>query len=106
VGRECWAGGWGLVTSDPVCKDAVITGTMVVPVNREIEVILRSHDVIRSFFVPAMRFKQDAVPGLAIHMHFTPIETGEFEIACAELCGLGHYKMHGIEIGRASCRER
>jgi cytochrome c oxidase subunit 2 len=40
-----------------------------------------------------MRFKQDAVPGLMIHMHFTPTQTGEYEIACAELCGLGHYKM-------------
>ena len=90
------AGALGLDTTDPASNDDVITGTMVVPVNREIEVILRSHVVIHSFFVPAMRFKQDAVPGLAIHMHFTPIETGEFEIACAELCGLGHYKMHGI----------
>ena len=68
----------------------------LVPVTRQIEVSLPAHDVMHSFFVPAMRFKQDAVPGLAIHMHFTPIETGEFEIACAELCGLGHYKMHGI----------
>ena len=90
------AGALGLDTSDPASKDDVVTGVMEVPVNREIEVILRSHDVIHSFFVPAMRFKQDAVPGLAIHMHFTPIQTGEFEFACAELCGLGHYKMHGI----------
>jgi cytochrome c oxidase subunit II len=89
-------GALGLDTSDPASKDDVVTGTMVVPVNREIEVILRAHDVIHSFFVPAMRFKQDAVPGLAIHMHFTPTQTGDFEIACAELCGLGHYKMHGI----------
>jgi len=86
----------GLDTNDPASKDDVVTGTMVVPVNREIEVILRAHDVIHSFFIPAMRFKQDAVPGLAIHMHFTPIQTGDFEIACAELCGLGHYKMHGM----------
>src|SRR5438045_7103065 len=64
----------GLDTKDGASKDDVVTGTMVVPVNREIEVILRSHDVIHSFFVPAMRFKQDAVPGLAIHMHFTPIQ--------------------------------
>ena len=90
------AGALGLDSNDPASKDDVITGVMEVPVNREIEVILRSHDVIHSFFVPAMRFKQDAVPGLAIHMHFTPIQTGEFELACAELCGLGHYKMHGI----------
>src|SRR5256884_8036295 len=56
------AGALGLDPTDPAAKDDVITGTMVVPVNREIEVILRSHDVIHSFFVPAMRFKQDAVP--------------------------------------------
>jgi len=86
----------GLDTNDPASKDDVVTGVMVVPVNREVEVILRAHDVIHSFYVPSMRFKQDAVPGLAIHMHFTPIKTGDFEIACAELCGLGHYKMHGM----------
>jgi cytochrome c oxidase subunit II len=86
----------GLDTKDPASKDDVVSGVMVVPVNRQVEVILRAQDVIHSFFVPQMRFKQDAVPGLAIHMHFTPIETGEYEILCAELCGLGHYKMHGI----------
>jgi len=86
----------GLDPADPASKDDVVTGIMEVPVGREVEVILRAHDVIHSFFIPQMRFKQDAVPGLAIHMHFTPTETGDFEIACAELCGLGHYKMHGI----------
>ena len=86
----------GLDPADPASKDDVVTGIMEVPVNREVEVILRAHDVIHSFFVPAMRFKQDAVPGLAIHMHFTPTQTGDYEIACAELCGLGHYKMHGM----------
>ena len=90
------AGALGLDPKDPASKDDIVTGTMEVPVGREVEVILRAHDVIHSFFVPAMRFKQDAVPGLAIHMHFTPTETGSYEIACAELCGLGHYKMHGI----------
>jgi cytochrome c oxidase subunit II len=86
----------GLDTTDPASKDDVVTGTMYAPVNREVEVILRAQDVIHSFFIPAMRFKQDAVPGLAIHMHFTPISTGDYEIPCAELCGLGHYKMHGM----------
>ena len=86
----------GLDTSDPAARDDLVTGTMYVPVNREVEIILRAHDVIHSFFVPAMRFKQDAVPGLAIRMHFTPTTTGDYEIACAELCGLGHYKMHGM----------
>jgi cytochrome c oxidase subunit 2 len=89
-------GALGLDTSDPAARDDFVTGVMVVPVNRQVEVILRSHDVIHSFFIPSLRFKQDAVPGLAIHMHFTPIQIGDYEIACAELCGLGHYKMHGI----------
>jgi cytochrome c oxidase subunit II len=86
----------GLDTSDPAAKDDVVTGTMYLPVNRQVDLRLRAVDVIHSFFVPSMRFKQDAVPGLEIHMHFTPTEVGEYEIACAELCGLGHYKMHGM----------
>jgi cytochrome c oxidase subunit II len=86
----------GLDTNDGASKDDIITGTMYLPVNREVDLTLRAVDVIHSFFVPSMRFKQDAVPGLAIHMHFTPIQTGDYEIACAELCGLGHYKMHGM----------
>ncbi|MBV8478054.1 MAG: cytochrome c oxidase subunit II [Acidobacteria bacterium] len=86
----------GLNTNDPAAKDDVISGTMYLPVNREVDLQLRAIDVIHSFFVPAFRFKQDAVPGLRIHMHFTPTEIGDYEIACAELCGMGHYKMHGM----------
>jgi len=86
----------GLDTADPAAKDDVVTGTMYLPVNREVDLSLRAVDVIHSFFVPAFRFKQDAVPGLNIHMHFKPTTIGEYEIACAELCGLGHYKMHGM----------
>jgi len=86
----------GLDTSDPAAKDDVVAGTMFLPVNREVDLSLRSVDVIHSFFVPSLRFKQDAVPGLNIHMHFTPNQIGDYEIVCAELCGLGHYKMHGM----------
>lgn len=86
----------GLNPSDAAAKDDVVTGTMYLPVNREVDLSLRAVDVIHSFFVPNLRFKQDAVPGLNIHMHFKPTAIGEYEIACAELCGLGHYKMHGI----------
>jgi cytochrome c oxidase subunit 2 len=50
-------------------------------------------DVIHSLFIPAMRLKQDTVPGMEIHSHFTPMQIGAYEIACAELCGLGHYRM-------------
>ena len=86
----------GLDTEDPASKDDVVTGTMFLPVNREVDLTLRAQDVIHSLFIPAMRFKQDAVPGLMIHMHFTPDKIGDYEIACAELCGLGHYKMHAM----------
>jgi cytochrome c oxidase subunit 2 len=86
----------GLDTCDPAAKDDVVGGTMMLPVNRQVDLTLRAVDVIHSFFVPNMRFKQDAVPGLAIRMHFTPTQIGDYEIACAELCGLGHYKMHGM----------
>ena len=54
----------GLNTSDPAAKDDVVTGTMYLPVDREVDVSLRSVDVIHSFFVPSLRFKQDAVPGI------------------------------------------
>ena len=83
----------GVDTDDPSAKDDVVVNTLVLPVNRQVDVTLRSEDVIHSFFIPNMRFKQDAVPGLAIHVHFTPDKVGEYEVACAELCGLGHYKM-------------
>lgn len=86
----------GLDTTDPASKDDVVAGTMYLPVNREVDLSLRSVDVIHDLFVPQLRFKQDAVPGLNIHMHFKPTAIGEYEIACAELCGLGHYKMHGM----------
>ncbi len=86
----------GIDDTDAAAKDDFVTGTLVLPANREAELTLRSQDVIHSLFIPAMRFKQDAVPGLMIKMHFTPTKTGDYEIACAELCGLGHYKMHGM----------
>ncbi len=86
----------GLDTSDPAAKDDVVTGIMYLPVDREVDLSLRAVDVIHNFFVPSLRFKQDAVPGLNIHMHLKPTQIGDYEVACAELCGLGHYKMHGM----------
>ena len=88
----------GLDPADPASKDDVVTGTMYLPVNREVDLSMRAVDVIHSFFVPSLRFKQDAVPGLNIHMHFKPTVIGEYEIACAELCGLGHSQMRSFLI--------
>ncbi|MFO0953669.1 MAG: cytochrome c oxidase subunit II [Isosphaeraceae bacterium] len=58
-------------------------------------IYLRSADVLHSFFLPHMRIKQDAVPGLTIPVWFDSSQSGDFELVCAELCGWGHYKMRG-----------
>jgi cytochrome c oxidase subunit 2 len=42
-----------------------------------------------------MRVKQDVIPGMSIPTWFVPTKTGKSEIACAQLCGLGHYRMKG-----------
>ena len=99
----------GLDRSDPAAKDDVTNvNQLYLPVNRPIIVRLRSKDVIHSFGVPEFRVKQDAVPGLTIPIWFVPdVTTAEmrtrtgnpefqYEIACAQLCGLGHYRMRGF----------
>lgn len=87
----------GLVADDPAGRDDVVSiNLMVVPVDRDIEVQLGSKDVLHSFFVPALRLKQDTVPGLHVPLRFRVRRTGDFEIPCAELCGLGHYRMRGL----------
>jgi len=72
------------------------TNQLVLPVNRPIHIQLRSKDVQHAFFLPNFRVKQDLVPGMATSVTFTPIKVGEYEIACAELCGLGHYRMRAF----------
>ena len=72
------------------------TNQLVLPVNRPIHIRLRSKDVQHAFFLPNFRVKQDLVPGMATSVTFTPIKVGEYEIACAELCGLGHYRMRAF----------
>jgi cytochrome c oxidase subunit 2 len=87
----------GLDMNDPAAKDDVVSSAeLYVPVNREIEILIRTQDVTHDFYVRELRLKQDAVPGLIIHLHFNATVPGTYEIACAELCGLGHYKMHGF----------
>lgn len=75
--------------------DYAVRNQLHVPVGRPVVVTLRSEDVIHSFFLPDFRVKQDAVPGMEIPVWFEATETGEFPIGCAELCGIGHYRMRG-----------
>lgn len=86
----------GLDPKDPASKDDIVTAVLTVPVNREVELLLRTKDVTHSFFVRELRFKQDTVPGMMIRMHFKAEKTGQYEIACAELCGLGHHRMRSF----------
>jgi cytochrome c oxidase subunit 2 len=81
---------------DADSKDDIVTATLGIPVNQPVELILRSKDVTHSFFVRELRLKQDLVPGMEIPIHFTATKVGTYEIACAELCGLGHYKMRAF----------
>lgn len=83
----------GLDDTDEHAKDDIVAPTLVLPLNRPVKIILRSRDVTHSLWIPNMRFKQDAVPGLEIPLHFTATKEGLYEIACAELCGQLHYKM-------------
>lgn len=73
--------------------DFVVRNQLHVPVDRPVRVELSSEDVIHSFFLPELRVKQDAVPGMTIPVWFEATQVGEYPLACAELCGLGHYRM-------------
>jgi len=87
----------GLDISDPAARDDVWTQNQLnLPVGRPVIVYLSSKDVIHSFALPQMRVKQDAIPGVEQRLWFTPTRTGEWEIACSQLCGLGHYRMRGF----------
>lgn len=86
----------GLDENDPDAKDDFFTvNELWVPANKPILLNLSSKDVIHSFFVPEFRVKMDAVPGIKTTLWFEAIRTGTFEIACAQLCGKGHYVMRG-----------
>jgi len=76
--------------------DFTVRNQLHVPVDRPVVADLTAEDAIHSFFVPVFRLKQDAVPGMRIPVWFEATQVGEYEIACAELCGLGHYRMRGM----------
>jgi cytochrome c oxidase subunit II len=83
----------GLDSADPNAADDSTSAMLAIPVNRPVELRLRSKDVIHNFWVPQLRFKQDLVPGMEIKVHFTANKVGKYELACAELCGQLHFKM-------------
>lgn len=99
----------GLDADDPAALDDITNiNQLHLPVDRPAIIHLRSKDVIHSFGVPEFRVKQDAVPGEDIPIWFVPTVTTpemrkikgndsfNYEIACAQLCGIGHYRMRGF----------
>lgn len=86
----------GVDRDDPAAKDDIaLLNILTLPVDRVAVIQLSSRDVVHSFTLNEMRVKQDAVPGMTTRTWFTPTKTGDWEIACSQLCGLGHYRMRG-----------
>jgi cytochrome c oxidase subunit 2 len=71
----------------------VKSDTLVLPKDRPVEFRINTKDVIHSFWVPEFRLKSDAVPGLTTKIRLTPNRVGNWQVVCAELCGLGHSTM-------------
>lgn len=87
----------GLDRNDANAKDDIASINLLnLPVDRPVVVHLSSKDVIHSFGVYELRVKQDAVPGMEIPVWFVPTRPGQYDIACSQLCGLGHYRMRGV----------
>jgi cytochrome c oxidase subunit 2 len=88
---------FGVDRDDPTGKDDIqVEGVCCVPVDRPIVFEIRSKDVIHSFFLPNFRIKQDAIPGMKNHIWIQATRTGDFDIACTELCGMMHSQMGGM----------
>jgi cytochrome c oxidase subunit II len=87
----------GVNPHDQAGQDDVIVefADLHLPIGKPVKMVLRSIDVLHDFYVPEFRAKMDMVPGMVTYFWFTPTRTGEFEILCAELCGVGHAYMRG-----------
>src|SRR6266567_1624677 len=87
----------GLNPNDRDAHDDVVieVDDLHLPLGKPVKLLLRSIDVVHSFYVPEFRTKMDLVPGMVSYVWFIPTRTGTFEILCAELCGAAHYNMRG-----------
>ena len=91
---------FGMDPDDPAGQDDILVASPIVhlPVNEPVQMLLRSKDVLHNFTVAQFRVKMDLVPGLVSHFWLTPTRTGEFEVLCEELCGVGHFAMRGLVV--------
>ena len=88
----------GIDPADSAGKDDITTASLRIPAGRDVLLLLHSRDVIHDFFVRELRTKQDIVPGMEIPLDLHVDQPGSYEIACAELCGLGHSQMRSVMI--------
>ena len=79
--------------AEPQPTDLYAVNDLHLPASNPVMINLKTQDVQHSFFLPDLRVKQDAVPGLTIPIWFEANEQREYQLLCAELCGWGHYKM-------------
>ena len=88
---------FGINPDDPFGKDDIMVESDVINLenNRPVKILLRSVDVLHNWYVPQFRAKMDAVPGTVTFYWFEPNKVGEYEVLCAEYCGVGHYAMRG-----------
>jgi len=88
---------FGIILEDPNGKDDILIQSDVLHIknNRPVKILLRSVDVLHNWYVPQFRAKMDAVPGSVTYYWFEPNKVGEYEVLCAEYCGIGHYGMRG-----------
>ncbi len=89
---------FGIDPSDAASADDILVDANEVrlPLNRPVNVVLRSHDVLHDFFVPPFRARMNIVPGQVSSFWFTPMKAGRYEAMCAQLCGVGHPDMRGF----------
>ncbi|MEP6714286.1 MAG: cytochrome C oxidase subunit II [Terriglobia bacterium] len=88
----------GIDPADAAGKDDIVPDSLRIPAGRDVLLLLHSRDVIHDFFVRELRTKQDIVPGMEIPLEIHVDRVGRYEIACAELCGLGHSQMASVMI--------
>jgi cytochrome c oxidase subunit 2 len=86
---------FGINLDDPNGKDDILiqSSELHLKTNRPVKILLKSVDVLHNFYVPQFRAKMDAVPGLVTYYWFEPNKEGNYEVLCAEYCGVGHYGM-------------
>ncbi len=86
----------GLDPEDPNSLDDIITGDLVLPKGKKVEIAVTSKDVIHNLALVGMRTATDADPGKVNRLWFIPVVAGKSEIICGQLCGPGHATMKGL----------